>query len=361
MDGTPSAQDPVPPGGTFDYRFELPDAGLFWYHPHVSSSMQLSRGLYGALLVDDPEPPGRGFGPEVVLMLSDAAIAPDGSPIDDSTSGGFGDVFGREGNVLLVNGRINPELLARRGERQRWRVVNAARSRFYRFSMPGAHFTRVGGDGGLAQSAVDSDDVMIVPGERADLLVTPDAPVGTELQARWLPYDRGYGTDATLAPQDLLRVRIAEDRSEPPPAPLPAVLRTVPPLDLSSAVAQSVVLGDGPQGSGEFTVNGAPFGGGDNGPGTLHANVGETDVFTVDNQTGFDHPFHLHGFFFQVLDPTTNTPRAPAEWKDTVNVPQMSTVKFAVTYDDRPGMWMFHCHILDHAEAGMMGMLHLHP
>jgi FtsP/CotA-like multicopper oxidase with cupredoxin domain len=73
----------------------------------------------------------------------------------------------------------------------------------------------------------------------------------------------------------------------------------------------------------------------------------------------FDHPFHLHGFFFQPLDSVTGAALASPEWLDTYNVPQHSSVKFAVTYDDRPGMWMFHCHILDHADAGMMGMLHL--
>ena len=68
------------------------------------------------------------------------------------------------------------------------------------------------------------------------------------------------------------------------------------------------------------------------------------------NNTAFDHPFHLHGYFFQVLDDQ----RVP-EWKDTVNVPVKSELPIAMTFDERPGMWMYHCHILDHAEVGMMG------
>jgi FtsP/CotA-like multicopper oxidase with cupredoxin domain len=76
----------------------------------------------------------------------------------------------------------------------------------------------------------------------------------------------------------------------------------------------------------------------------------------VRNDTDFAHPFHLHGFFFQVLDDT----RVP-EWKDTVDVPSKTELKLAVTFDDRPGMWMYHCHILDHAEIGMMGHLHVLP
>jgi FtsP/CotA-like multicopper oxidase with cupredoxin domain len=80
------------------------------------------------------------------------------------------------------------------------------------------------------------------------------------------------------------------------------------------------------------------------------ADVGETQVWTVTNALDFAHPFHLHGFFFQVLGTGE-----PLEWKDTVNVPVYGQAQFVVRYDDRPGMWMFHCHILDHAEAGMMG------
>ena len=86
----------------------------------------------------------------------------------------------------------------------------------------------------------------------------------------------------------------------------------------------------------------------------LHAHVGDTEVWTVTNTMDWDHPFHLHGFFFQVIEP-----QVPLMWKDTVNVPRQGRAAFVVRYDDRPGMWMFHCHILDHADAGMMGMIHL--
>ena len=91
----------------------------------------------------------------------------------------------------------------------------------------------------------------------------------------------------------------------------------------------------------------------------LHARVGDTELWTVSNEMDWDHPFHLHGFFFQPVDPATGLPPGQPEWKDTLNVPRYDTAAFAVRYDDRPGMWMFHCHILDHADAGMMGMVHL--
>jgi FtsP/CotA-like multicopper oxidase with cupredoxin domain len=86
----------------------------------------------------------------------------------------------------------------------------------------------------------------------------------------------------------------------------------------------------------------------------IEAHLGETDIWHVTNDTAFAHPFHLHGYFFQVLDDS----RIP-EWKDTVDVPANSDLRLAVKFDERPGVWMYHCHILDHAEAGMMGQLHV--
>ena len=138
------------------------------------------------------------------------------------------------------------------------------------------------------------------------------------------------------------------------PEPIPTELRTIEPIDVSGATQQElnftidlsgndvVVMGfnDVPH---EHAV-------------PIVAHVGETQVWTVKNGTDFSHPFHMHGFFFQVLDDS----RVP-EWKDTVDVPHHSELKLAVRFDDRPGMWMYHCHILDHAEVGMMGHLHVMP
>jgi FtsP/CotA-like multicopper oxidase with cupredoxin domain len=84
----------------------------------------------------------------------------------------------------------------------------------------------------------------------------------------------------------------------------------------------------------------------------LEIALGDTEVWRIVNNTDFSHPFHMHGYFFQVLDEN----RVP-EWKDTVNVPTKSELTIAVRFDERPGSWMYHCHILDHAEAGMMGHL----
>jgi FtsP/CotA-like multicopper oxidase with cupredoxin domain len=86
----------------------------------------------------------------------------------------------------------------------------------------------------------------------------------------------------------------------------------------------------------------------------IETTIGAVEVWNIVNDTDFSHPFHVHGYFFQVLDDT----RVP-EWKDTANVPAHSSLRIAIAFDERPGLWMYHCHILDHAERGMMGHLHV--
>jgi FtsP/CotA-like multicopper oxidase with cupredoxin domain len=110
----------------------------------------------------------------------------------------------------------------------------------------------------------------------------------------------------------------------------------------------------GRNGAFQYTINGKPMG--QFAP--VPAKVGETQIWTITNPSPWSHPFHLHGFFFQVLD-KDGQPVRPMEWKDTVNVPYKGSVKLIVKYDDRPGQWMFHCHILDHAEGGLMSTVHV--
>lgn len=238
MDGTPSAQPPVEPGATFDYDFVVPDAGLYWYHPHMRSNVQVASGLYGALLVDDPDE-RRDFGDEVVLVLSDIALGADGRLPAPDPNDTVASIWGREGNNILVNGRIAPRLLAERGRRQRWRLVNAAVSRYFNldFGQTAAPqvFTRIGGDGGLMQTPITGDTLLLTPGQRADVVVAPDAPAGTRLAVRWLPYDRGFGTDVGRVPAETFSVSIAREASGQQAAAIPSALRPIAPLDVTAA------------------------------------------------------------------------------------------------------------------------------
>ncbi|MBK9259590.1 MAG: multicopper oxidase family protein [Polyangiaceae bacterium] len=354
MDGAPGHSQPeIMPGTSFEYEFVLPDPGLYWYHPHVDSAVQVGFGLYGAILVDDPNEP-EDLGDELILVLSDIAVDEEGALEKPDSGGDFGTLFGREGNVLLVNGRRNPIIEARAGRRQRWRIVNAAKSRYYQLAMTDHSFMRIGGDGGRIESPIESSMLVLTPGERADVLVVPRGAPGTTLPVRWVPYDRGYGTTFNRPEEELFRIRFANEPAVTP-EPLPKLSRTITPIDASAATNISLDLTQNDQnGQLAMGINGIPSW--ESTP--ITAKVGETQLFVVKNSMDFAHPFHLHGFFFQALD-ESGAPVHPMEWKDTIDVPVHSTKRFVVTYDNRPGMWMFHCHILDHADAGMMGMLHV--
>lgn len=354
MDGVPDHPHPaVPPGGTFRYDFIVPDAGLFWYHPHANSADQMGKGLYGALLVDDPhEPPDSSA--ERVLVLSDMALQADGTFVPPDAGGSLGTLFGREGQHLLVNGQLRPRLEVAVGQRQRWRLVNAAKSRYFQLAAQGQRFLQVGVDGGRTAAPVEVERPVLIPGERLDLIWEPRGDPGTTLPVRWVPYDRGYGSTFNRPEVPLMDLALAA-ASAAPPAPLPAPGRPVAPLNLVGATPVSIRLTRNDVDKTFYLgINGKAFGGDDH----IRARIGETQIWTVENELDFAHPFHIHGFFFQVLD-EGGAPRQPLAWKDTVDVPARKKTQIAVKFDERPGMWMFHCHILDHADVGMMGMIML--
>ncbi len=351
MDGAPGmTQPPVEPGGEFRYEFVLRDAGTYWYHPHLDSSAQVGRGLYGAIVVEDPNDP-EAFGDDLVLVLSDMSLDEDTGEFLPADSGGnFGDLFGREGSVLLVNGKVLPTLKVRAGKQQRWRVINAARARYYNLRMKGHRFHRLGGDSGLAARSQDVYNVVVTPGERVDAVFTPVSEPGTVDVLRWVPTERGYGSLFARAQVDMLRIETVD---LPPvvPEPIPETLRTIEPIDITDATEHKLELTIAISSSDvTMGINGVPYWR----AGAIEATIGDTHIWHVVNDTDFAHPFHLHGYFFQVLDDT----RVP-EWKDTVDVPAHSELRIAIRFDERPGMWMYHCHILDHAEVGMMGHLHV--
>jgi FtsP/CotA-like multicopper oxidase with cupredoxin domain len=347
MDGAPGVtQAPIESGTSFRYEFTVPDAGTYWYHPHLDSSAQVGRGLYGAFVVEDPADP-KAFGDDLVMLLSDVGLDERGELLPADNGGDFGDLFGREGTVLLVNGKVLPTLKVRNGKQQRWRIINATRARYYNIRLRNHRFIRLGGDNGLAARSADVRNLIITPGERADAVFTPADPPGSSNVLRWVPTERGYGSTFNRSTEEMLYI---ETVGEAPvmPEPIPTELRAIEPLDVANATRRTLELTIAVTSDVEMGVNDIPYWKAR----PLEASLGETEVWRIVNNTDFSHPFHVHGYFFQVQDPS----RVP-EWKDTVDVPTKSELTIAVRFDDRPGAWMYHCHILDHAEAGMMGTL----
>jgi FtsP/CotA-like multicopper oxidase with cupredoxin domain len=351
MDGAPGfTQDPVQPDGEFTYDFVVNDAGTFWYHPHINSAAQVGFGLYGPIVVEDPADPAV-FGDDLVLMLSDMSLDENGQLQSPDVGTDFGDLFGREGEVLLVNGKVMPTLKVRQGKQQRWRVINAARTRYYTLRYKRAPLVLLGGQNGLASRTRTVNQLKLVPGERLDFVFTPPDAPGTVDQFKWYPTDRGYGSTFNRLSEGIMNIETVKDAAVTP-EPIPERLREIVALDSTGAKEQllNLTIGYDSNNNVSMGINGVHH---DHAV-PLEAMAGETQVWTVRNDTDFAHPFHLHGFFFQVLGDD-----GILEWKDTVDVAVKSEVKLVVRFDDRPGVWMYHCHILDHAEVGMMGHLHV--
>jgi bilirubin oxidase len=355
-DGSPF--HPVPPGGRHDYVFTLKpgSAGTYWYHPHPhhETGYQVAKGLYGAIIVraaDDPLPTSLR---EKLLILSDNRFLEDGEidlPPSESPQGRIDFENGREGSAIFVNGQVTPTIALRAGEVQRWRIINASAARVYRLALPGHRFLHVGSDGGLFEHPVEVHEILLANGERAEVLVRGTAAPGSRAVLASLPYDRYIPQTKPRdwnQPRHLLSVQYS-DASPVAPIALPATLRHVPALDTSSVTATRVmVLTQG-------MINGQLM---DLNRVDASATLGATEIWQIENLVGMDHPFHLHGFQFQVLD-RNGVPEKVRRWKDTVNVPKHETVRFIVRFDDYAGMWMFHCHILSHEDHGMMGVLEI--
>ncbi|HEX6053862.1 MAG TPA: multicopper oxidase family protein, partial [Gemmatimonadaceae bacterium] len=340
MDGTDMVQRPIAPGETFTYRFRLPDAGTFWYHPHSNEVVQLERGLYGAIIVRGPSEPA--LDADRVLVLDDVAldrrgqIKPPGWWIEKHD--------GRQGSTRLVNGKKEPELTIAAGQIERWRIVNAASARYVRLSIGGRPFTIIGTDGGLIDAPVTVSEVLLTPADRVELAVGPFAE-GESLAIDTLPYNRM--TVARSRRERFATLRVGP--AAPSRAAVPATLRRIDPVVTGSVNStREVHLGFKPslRHGVDFVINKEPH------HRDAPVKVGELQVWDIVNDTMMDHPFHLHGFFFQVLE-LNGDPPAFRSWEDTVNVPPKGRVRIAFLPDDRPGEWMYHCHILEHHATGM--------
>ncbi|WP_244508085.1 multicopper oxidase family protein [Mesorhizobium sp. ORS 3428] len=358
QDGNP--MDPVAAGADRVYAFELPEgsAGSYWYHPHPHgrTAEQVYRGLAGAFVVkakDDPVPVEYG---DTVLMLTDLRLAADGS-MPDSTMADL--MNGRVGDHVLVNGQKNPRLKVAMGAKRRLRLYNATNARFLRLAFANAAMTVIGSDGGLLEKPVATDEILLSPAERVEVVVAFDRPGAATLTT--LDYDRGWmgagrPADAGLT---LLTVDVSETPGEAMP-PLPERLRPIAPLG-APTVSRRLVLTEtmAMNANGmemDFLINGKAF---DMARVDIVARAGETELWEIVNKADMDHPFHVHGTQFQVIERERGGKVAKPPylaWKDTVNVARGETVRLLIR-QERPGARMYHCHILEHEQLGMMGIV----
>lgn len=379
QDGNP--MDPVASGSSRIYAFDLPEgsAASYWYHPHPhgKTAEQVYRGLAGAFVVKpktDPIPAEYG---DTVLMFTDLRLAADGT-MPASTMADL--MNGRIGDHVLVNGQKNPSLAVKRGEKRRLRLYNATNARFLRLTFENASVVVVGSDGGLLEAPVPVDEILLTPAERIELIVSFEKPGAATL--RTLDYDRGWmgpGKPAA-AGLALLTANVSETSADPVP-PIPEKLRSITPLGAAAVTRRFVFTEKMEIGSGEmsmgshdmhmgsermamsadqmkmgFFINGVAF---DMNRIDVVSKAGEVELWEVVNQADMDHPFHVHGTQFQVVEhERAGKLSKPGylSWKDTVNVARGETVRLLLR-QDRPGPRMYHCHILEHEQLGMMGIV----
>lgn len=378
QDGSP--MDAVEPGGSRLYRYTLPrgSAGTYWYHPHPHhmTAEQVFRGLAGALVVRAADDPLAHL-PERHLFISDLKLTA-GGRIPPNTLLDW--MNGREGQFALVNGQLRPAIDARGLER--WRIWNASSARFLRLRLDGQAFAQVGTDGGLLAAPLRGlEELLLAPAERAELLVSAAEAGSFALTAE--SYDRGLmdmrhmmaggDTEHRRLPPPAARV-LAQVRWQPPAEAQRAVpdrLREIRPLG-AAKVQRQVLFTEvmdmealhglheqayhRPGQGMEFQINGQLYA---MDRIDFTARRGEVEQWDIINATDMDHPFHIHGTQFQVVERVFDnaaTPEPVLAWRDTVNVRPAEIVRIRLA-QDQPGLRMFHCHVLEHEDLGMMGNL----
>lgn len=342
----------IAPGDSFTYEFVVPDAGTFWYHPHVRSTVQVEAGLQGMFVVFEDENVAPDVDADRAFIFDDVRLTQNGKIAAHSTSGPD-IVHGRAGNVLLVNGKTGDELALGAGRVERWRLVNTANARTLFLQFPGLQVREIGADGGLWPQWMTREigTLMLPVGARAELEVRlADVEQRASVDAIVLASD----AQGNIVQQPLTLIDIRSDDTgvaASPRAGHTADEKYQPVAPDLWPTHRIELAGENRNGVVVFTINGQE-----------HPNVdlwqvpqGEMQIIEIENLIGPEHPFHLHGQFFQVL---TRDGRVADEqgWRDTVLIDGFSTVTIATDFSN-PGMWMYHCHILEHGENGMMAMV----
>lgn len=346
-------------GETYNHVYDTSkqEAGtLNFYHPHRHgvAAEQYWAGLMGALVVEDDEnTPLSKYVTENntethILIIKDIALL-GSEPAPHSMMMDY--MHGKEGNIIMVNGQVNPRLYIKAGQVQRWRILNASNARFYKLNLENHTMHLIGTDGGLLDKPYQFSGILLSPGERVDVLVRAARSSGN-YRLRALPYNRmGNSTSETIT----LMTITYRDKISPPqgiPDSVNPGAKRLDPDTLEIVARRTLTLS---MGRGNAYINGQDF---DVNPYTIHSNVDTYEIWTIINESGMDHPFHQHVNAAQILSISGGDAGYAAipAWKDTVLVPKWGSVTMLVPVMDFDGMAMFHCHILEHEDIGMMGI-----
>lgn len=372
----------VAAGATWTSQFSVVQrACTAWYHPHRmhATARQAYMGLAGLLLVEDDTaftlPHTYGID-DLPLVIQDRRLAADGThPYSPGREPSMHDhMAGLRGEIMLINGKREPRAHVNRGW-VRLRLLNGSNARNYNIGFSdNRDFSLIASDGGLLAQATTLNRILLSPGERAEVLVNfSDDAAGTmldlvsysgEVASMLFAGMMGNNIADSLDRRTfrLMGFSIDEARSSLTPA---FQYTALPPIDLAEAsMTRDIVMA---MGQGAVTLNGAQMTDLNTVPAALdlHIPVGSKELWRVRNTSGMAHPLHLHNRHFRVVEVEgAPPPPALAGWKDTVLIPPASTVRILADFQgtaDAAHPYMFHCHILEHEDMGMMGRFYLMP
>lgn len=361
-------------GETFTYEYQLAanhPTGTSWYHPHLhgQAANQLFAGLYGAIIVEDE---GQvEVNRERVLVISDIDFDSTGKPL---IAGMMDLMMGREGAKVLVNGQVTPNYEAELNALERWRIVNSCSSRYVHLHFDGAKLTVLGLDAQPHETPVKTDEIILAPGNRADVLaqlgdqqvtisfdsiVHPDtmtAPTVGRVIATVTPTGSQAAkvaglTGALTALPSLTNAKVAAKRKFT--LAMPDMMAGMNHNMSGDSNMSGMDHSGGMNMNGQFTINGASFD-----PMTVNTKValGTVEEWTIVNTSNMNHPFHLHVWPMQVVS-VNGEPVDQPVWKDVVDIRYKSETVVRINFADHAGKTMYHCHILDHEDQGMMGVI----
>lgn len=333
----------IRPGGVWSPSFTVDQAAAtLWYHPHLmgTTADQVYFGLAGLIYIEDEVsdrlnlPKTYGID-DIPLIVQDRSFNRDGSFSYVTSMMGV-----IPGDTLLVNGTLNPSLTVTKGL-IRFRLLNASNSENFNFRLSdGNPFWQIASDGGFLAAPVTQSTIFLAPGERAEVVVD---------------FSRTRGNEVSLLAGNTRVLKISLTGQSPLPTEVPASLQKINPIpegtDPPSRLFELQSMGI------EGTINGKYF---DMDRIDEIVRLNQTEIWTVRSLPGMmmqsgGHPFHVHGTQFQILTRNGRTPPAGEQgFKDTVYVDLGEEVKLRVRFT-HIGVFMYHCHILEHEDHGMMG------
>jgi len=348
MDGSPHQE--ILNGTTWNAAYSVNQkASTNWYHPHAhgTTAPQVYAGLAGMLIVDDVETlaldlPKTYGTDDFPVIVQDRDMTTDGTFAYSTTRMEI--MQGKKGNTILVNGVIDPVLDVPAKE-VRFRLLNGSNSRIYTFKLDGGRvFKQIATEQGLLASPVNLTSITMSPGERAEIVVDFSALQGQAV----LFQDASSGI--SLFKANVVASTIAATTT-------PAILTTLAPLQRNQAVrSRPFVLS---MGQGNVYINNKQM---DLNRIDESYALNDIEILDIQNTSNMDHNFHIHGAFFQLL---TRNGAAPSVFetglKDTVYLPANSRVEAIIQFTNHTANaaapFMYHCHILEHEDAGMMGQV----